>query len=340
MTLVLSGIALVGTCLVLYFTYRDPNLLTFSAGMFLVSVTRISVVVAYGRQAVGGLTPVVARRWQSLYEGATSLYCGSMACATWYNFEYHDAPARICCMIGTFTLCAGLSARIGMRVWVAQLSGFMMLASLAIQVLRAHELLAKTEFILICVFFFAYCLALVKGYATMLDQLRTRNELRELSEHDALTGLANRRFFHQRLEAMCQQQMPFALLFIDLDRFKQVNDTHGHAMGDKVLEQVGRRLLGTVRKQDVVARLGGDEFVILEAPVSTVSSAATLARRVNVAIAAPFLIDDKEMRIGASVGIRMSREGEKVCDRLLDRADAALYRVKETGGGGYHIADD
>jgi len=61
---------------------------------------------------------------------------------------------------------------------------------------------------------------------------------------------------------------------------------------------------------------------------------------VNVAIAAPFLIDDKEMRIGASVGIRMSREGEKVCDRLLDRADAALYRVKETGGGGYHIADD
>ncbi len=119
-----------------------------------------------------------------------------------------------------------------------------------------------------------------------------------------------------------------ALLFIDLDKFKPVNDEHGHATGDKLLQAVAERLRPCVRESDTLARLGGDEFVVLlQSDVSRVTPAFT-AQRIAEALQAPYSIDGHEITIGASIGISLFPDDADDADRLLARADAAMYRVK------------
>ena len=131
---------------------------------------------------------------------------------------------------------------------------------------------------------------------------------------------------------------PFALLFIDLDRFKQVNDTYGHAAGDTLLIQVAERLARTIRPTDLLARLGGDEFAILQTPLLSAASAKALAARINTDIGEPFEIAGRDIHIGASVGVRLSETGQTDADALLSKADQALYQVKQAGGGSFSLA--
>jgi diguanylate cyclase (GGDEF)-like protein len=152
---------------------------------------------------------------------------------------------------------------------------------------------------------------------------------------DPLTTLANRRGFLERLNMAFaisrRSASPFAVLFVDLDDFKDVNDTLGHAIGDALLRQVVQRLRNTVRPTDLVARFGGDEFAILQADASDPVAAATLAARVVTSLAAPFEIEGHEVRITASIGISPYSAGVEGPAAMMIQADLALYRAKGDG---------
>ena len=175
--------------------------------------------------------------------------------------------------------------------------------------------------------------AIANTLATALARLRDEERVRWDAVHDPLTGLANRTLLRDRLEhALARSEREGSAtgaLFIDLDNFKEVNDAHGHAAGDAVLVELGRRLPAAVRPADTVARLGGDEFVVVCEQADT-DSTLTLARRLLAAIALPIDAGAREVRLSASIGIALGRTHP---DTLLGHADAAAYRAKAAGGG-------
>ena len=159
-----------------------------------------------------------------------------------------------------------------------------------------------------------------------------------LAHHDALTGLPNRLMFHERLEDALAQGGRWggiALLCLDLDRFKQVNDTLGHPAGDMLLKAVAGRLRGCVRDGDVVARLGGDEFAVLQCGAGPTEYASDLARRIVETLGAPYDLGGGRAVIGASVGIAVATSAPCSADLLLRSADLALYRAKADGRGSF-----
>lgn len=160
--------------------------------------------------------------------------------------------------------------------------------------------------------------------------------VRRLAEEDELTGLANRRLFERRLDEMLpagsRGEGRVALLLLDLDRFKEVNDTLGHGAGDRLLQAVAGRLRGQLRRDEVVARLGGDEFVILQAGVRNPQMVGALAERIVASLARPFEIEGHRVRIGTSIGIAVAPDHADDRRRLLRLADAALYRAKAGDG--------
>jgi diguanylate cyclase (GGDEF)-like protein/PAS domain S-box-containing protein len=157
--------------------------------------------------------------------------------------------------------------------------------------------------------------------------------VRHAAVHDPLTGLANRTLLRDRLEhALARSEReggPTGVLFIDLDNFKQVNDEHGHAAGDAVLAELGRRLMATVRPADTVARLGGDEFVVVCEQVDR-DAALALGRRLKQAIGQTLTVRGAPYRLSASIGVAL---GHADADALVANADAAAYRAKAAGGG-------
>ena len=180
----------------------------------------------------------------------------------------------------------------------------------------------------------------LQGYLLDISPEREAEEqLRRQAMHDALTGLANRAFFNERLaHAVSIRKAPgeqTALLFVDLDNFKSLNDRFGHPLGDAILEEVGRRLRTLVRAGDTAARLGGDEFALLLEVVSEPAEVARVAERVLAAIAEPVEIDGNRFVPGASIGIALGDDARN----LLKQADAAMYRAKSQLGVGYAFFD-
>jgi diguanylate cyclase (GGDEF)-like protein/PAS domain S-box-containing protein len=163
-----------------------------------------------------------------------------------------------------------------------------------------------------------------------------------LARTDGLTGLANRTTFVERLRhayaATQRGASPFAILYIDLDHFKDVNDTLGHPVGDELLREVSERLRGVARESDVIARLGGDEFAILQSNTPDASNAGVLAAKLLRSLAAPYLIKGNQINsISASIGICPYASGSTGPDAMLAQADLALYRSKDAGRNQYHF---
>lgn len=172
------------------------------------------------------------------------------------------------------------------------------------------------------------------------QELLSRNaHIFHMAHHDALTGLPNRVLFHQRLDEALEQRTHqgagIALLYLDLDHFKLVNDTLGHLAGDVLLKNVAERLKRCVRDGDVVARLGGDEFAVLQCGVNQPREAGDLAQYIVETLAARYNLDGDHAVIGASVGIAIANSDLCTADMLLRSADLALYRAKVNGRGAY-----
>jgi diguanylate cyclase (GGDEF)-like protein len=158
-------------------------------------------------------------------------------------------------------------------------------------------------------------------------------EMRRLANFDSLTNLANRHYFYMQLELLKKQNQfsTFTLFFLDLDNFKNVNDSLGHGVGDLVLKNVAQRLLKTVRGNDLLARLGGDEFAIISPGEDSSTNAAQLAQRLLNTFVAPCAINGKNLQIGCSIGIALAPDHGKDTETLLKNADMALYAAKFAG---------
>jgi diguanylate cyclase (GGDEF)-like protein/PAS domain S-box-containing protein len=168
---------------------------------------------------------------------------------------------------------------------------------------------------------------LVLNTRDVSEHRRLQAALNQHAFSDALTGLANRSMFRSRLEAALKASLgrgEVAVLVLDLDGFKAVNDAQGHHVGDELLGIVARRLTGSVRPGDLVARLGGDEFAILVTGDSAEKGATWVAHRVRRALSAPFVLDGRELSLNASTGIAVSDTGEETADQLLRNADLAM----------------
>ncbi len=166
-------------------------------------------------------------------------------------------------------------------------------------------------------------------------------DLRDKATHDVLTGLPNRMLFNERLEHALlnaqRRQKSVALMFIDLDNFKRINDVMGHAAGDLLLCEVARRITGAIRTVDTVARLGGDEFVVLAEDVETAEKAALIADKVMEALLQPVTLAKETVSSGASIGIALGPQDGATGEALLQAADAALYEAKAAGRKCYRM---
>lgn len=183
---------------------------------------------------------------------------------------------------------------------------------------------------------------LVRTYTDITERRRSEQQVKFLAHHDALTGLSNRNAFRDKLDTLIADStghgQRLALYYLDLDGFKHVNDTHGHAVGDQLLQEVAQRLKAAVHDQDVVARMGGDEFSILQ----TFEADAQVAERAGellLSIGKPFQIAGIRCAVGLSIGVALYPDHPEQPEALLQNADTALYRAKAGGRGVFRLFD-
>src|SRR6185503_9588275 len=179
------------------------------------------------------------------------------------------------------------------------------------------------------------CFAVV---ADITEHKLTEERIQRVAHHDSLTGLPNRLLFNDRLDQAIslakRDSRQFALLYLDLDKFKPVNDTLGHNAGDQLLKGVAARLRHLLRESDTLSRVGGDEFIIILPDILGREVAETVVRKIVSALAAPFLLGDPKhsIEIGASIGISVYPADGNSADALVKAADNAMYSAKQSGG--------
>lgn len=175
------------------------------------------------------------------------------------------------------------------------------------------------------------------------DLRKARDETQKLALTDSQTGLANRNWFLRRLRDSVgsaeRLDRLVAVLFLDLDKFKPVNDAFGHVLGDKLLKAVGERLKSCVRKVDMVARLGGDEFAIILTNLEKTDQVNIPAQRILRSLSEPIMIDGNELSVGTSIGVSFYPLDDKTPEELMRKADVALYQAKEAGRGTFRLYD-
>ncbi len=192
------------------------------------------------------------------------------------------------------------------------------------------------------------CIGIVESARDVTTHFEIRDELEEQKDilryqayHDALTGLPNRILFNDRLEhgvERCDRKNSgLALFFIDLDHFKEINDSLGHAVGDEVLKLMAKRLSGLLRKEDTLARLGGDEFTVITEDLAQSHGALTLARRILEVLIEPITIKENRLNLSGSIGISLYPEDAQNAQDLLKFADIAMYKAKEEGRNGFRF---
>jgi diguanylate cyclase (GGDEF)-like protein/PAS domain S-box-containing protein len=180
----------------------------------------------------------------------------------------------------------------------------------------------------------------VWSFRDVTERLQTELQMRYHASHDLLTGLPNRKYFNDRLAQALTQAMQtqtlLAVMFMDLDRFKLINDSLGHAAGDLLLKEVARRLRRCVRRQDIVARWAGDEFTLL-IQINSVEDAAWVAQKILRVLKPDFDLEGHTLHISSSIGIALYPSDGEDAETLLKNADAALYRAKDSGRNSYHL---
>jgi diguanylate cyclase (GGDEF)-like protein len=181
-------------------------------------------------------------------------------------------------------------------------------------------------------------------YALTHDMTRMKDveeKLIQLARIDSLTGIANRRMFAEALHLAIgrarRSGAPMALAYLDIDHFKRINDTHGHAVGDLVLTEFARRLQANVRATDTVARLSGDEFVIILEDLRSAPEAAAVAAKIIAAVRAPFATAGLPLAVTTSVGVALYSGASQTQEELLANADSALYAAKHNGRDGFSV---
>lgn len=183
---------------------------------------------------------------------------------------------------------------------------------------------------------------IVGSILDITERKKAEKALEQLAHTDNLTGLDNRYSLMKSLERslLCQKRENFRLAFLmlDLDGFKQVNDSFGHPTGDSLLKEVAKKLKNTFRESDIIARVGGDEFSVILEKVASKEVLVPLANKIIAEFSEPFIIDNQSFTIGISIGIAISSSSGCSSEDIIKQADAALYQVKKSGKGHYQLA--
>ena len=183
---------------------------------------------------------------------------------------------------------------------------------------------------------------IVGSILDITERKKAERSLKKLALTDSLTGLDNRYSLMKSLEHSLLRQhrenSTLAFMMLDLDGFKQVNDSYGHPTGDALLIEVGKKLKKYFRASDIIARVGGDEFSVILESISFTESLIPLANKIIAVFSEPFIIDNKKLTIGISIGIAVSSASGCSSEEIIKQADAALYQVKENGKGSYQLA--
>jgi diguanylate cyclase (GGDEF)-like protein len=184
----------------------------------------------------------------------------------------------------------------------------------------------------------------IERHRLVQDLAAARDRERHLATHDSLTGLPNRKLFMDRLELSAayasRYQQRIALIFLDLDNFKTINDTLGHPTGDELLKKVSSRLKQVVRSSDTLARIGGDEFTTIIQRVLEPQNAAVVARKLMKEFSQPYWLGGEKYFVTASIGITLCPDDGTTPEELIEKADAAMYRAKQSGRNRFCFHDD
>lgn len=306
------------------------------AAASLVAVGVRSCVILSFKSRGGNLTLRTARPWAIAYGVSAILICGIMSLVTVAAFAAGGTLAYV-----PFGWCIatalGITARTATVPWIPVTTGSILLIPIAAAAFLRPEVECWLAGGLTILVLFSVFDCIDNLYTTCVGRLLAKRDAARMAETDVLTGLANRLAIQAVLAAACVGREAFALLYVDLDGFKAVNDGHGHAVGDALLMEVAARLR-LVAGDAFVARIGGDEFGVLQSAKGVPATA--LASLVVEHLSLPYHVDGRILRVGASVGVAFGTGDIDEPAALLRQADEALYRAKAAGKGQWKTAPE
>ncbi|QDX25077.1 GGDEF domain-containing protein [Sphingomonas suaedae] len=333
---VIMAMAFLGVGTLVALETRDPLLTLLIAGGAVAVVARLYVLLRYRLIALGNAFDLsAARHVEQLFAIPYLAFAAIFGAFSTRAFHVAGAESHMLVIGLVFGYAAGVAAGIFLRPWIA-------LPSIAMAVIptgAAALITLKPTYVavgaLLLLFLMGGIHSMLRNYRVATAEITARAAFATLARVDALTGLENRlslREAYDRVMDRAGQDGFLVVHCLDLDRFKAVNDTHGHPVGDALLKAVSDRLRRVLREGDVAARIGGDEFVLLQAGAHP-GEADLLARRVARTVAESYSILGHQISIGTSVGYAIHPQHGRDLDELIARADEALLRAKRTGGG-------
>lgn len=342
-SVVVVGVGLVAAAWMNSAMHGDQVVLAGGGVAAIVTIGRVLIAGAYRRSKPSITSAAQAKVWELRYAIGGAAFTALLGSLSAYVFLIGAPAAQLLIASVMLAYPAGMIVRVAVRPAIARLQLVLTLGP----VIGACLFRGEPEMLLMAALLGAYLIAGIEmiGYlhVTITERIMARHELARMALHDDLTRLPNRAHFHKRLHEECKRARRygerFAVLYLDLDHFKRVNDSMGHAAGDELLRQIARRLQASARASDIVARFSGDEFALMQTPITEKSQTRALAQRLVEVVGAPYMIDEQQVQIGISIGIAICEPPGDEPDALLRRADRELYEAKEAGRGRYSVED-
>jgi diguanylate cyclase (GGDEF)-like protein len=311
--------------------------------IFVTAAVRLSSLYRYKTHA-----PDLSDRdviiWERIYGICAAAFSIALGLLSFRALRLGDAPGAWIAFGLSMSFCVGMVSRAAVRPWIVLLAAALLLAPTVIAGLLRPEFPYKLGAVMLVLFWITLREASHHLSTAFIDRLEAKHALARQARQDFLTGLPNRAAF---LSALLNARGHVAIIAIDLDDFKPVNDRFGHHMGDNLLQQVARRLTECIGSDGLAARFGGDEFMLVrrvEAGQAGHDAALALTKEAVMALSMPFLVADLPVRIGASAGILVTENtlppSAQAASRLLERVDRALYAAKRAGGGRWKWSEE
>ncbi|WP_245524770.1 MULTISPECIES: diguanylate cyclase [unclassified Bradyrhizobium] len=319
----------------------DTGYAVISVFIFITAAARIASLFRYKSRAAQ-FSDADVIRWEGLYGAGASAFGLALGMLSFRALQLDDGPGAWIAFGLSMSFCVGMVSRAAIRPWIILTTAAVLLMPTILAGLLRPEFAYKLGAIMLVFFWLTLREASKHLSAAFVERLEAKHRLARQATHDFLTGLPNRAAFFQ---ALAETRGNFAIIAIDLDGFKPVNDRHGHHVGDDLLRQVAERLSVCIGETGLAARFGGDEFMILK-PVAAGEAgreeALALARRAILDLSIPFLLTDIPVCIGASAGILVSAGAATAgaTAQLLEQVDRALYAAKRAGGSRCAWADE